>query len=436
MTIWAFCSASARCSAADARPCAYSSPAKDTFYFLEETVKQSQSSPSRTVNPWWGVVALALSAFIFNTTEFVPIGLLSDIGHTFDMRSEHVGLMLTIYAWAVALASLPLMLATREVERRKLLIALFALFIVSHVVCALAPNFYVLLFGRLGIAAAHAIFWSITASLVVRIAPPGRKGQALGMLATGTSMAMVLGIPLGRMIGSLMGWRWTFALIGVIAAVVMLVLIRLLPRLPSKNSGDLSSLPILLKRPALMSIYALTILAVTAHFTAYSYIEPFVERVAQLSPQFVTWTLLLFGGAGLIGSVLFSWQGLKRPAMFLLSTLAALALCLLFLRISASHINFLLALIVLWGIVFLCLALAMQARVLGLASDSTDVAMALYSGLFNVGIGAGALLGSQVGIHAGVAYIGYVGGAIAALTFAGAVWALYRYRATFAAQRI
>ncbi|MDH5858322.1 sugar transporter [Lampropedia aestuarii] len=397
---------------------------------------QVESSPSSSVNPWWGVIALALSAFIFNTTEFVPIGLLSDIGRSFDMRTEHVGLMLTIYAWAVALASLPLMLVTREVERRKLLTWLFALFIASHVVCALAPNFYVLLAGRLGIAAAHAIFWSITASLVVRIAPAGRKGQALGMLATGTSMAMVLGIPLGRMVGALMGWRWTFALIGVIALVVMLLLMRLLPRLPSKNSGDLSSLPILLKRPALVSIYALIIVSVTAHFTAYSYMEPFMEHVALLSPQFVTWILLLFGGAGLLGSALFSWQGLKRPDAFLLATFGALALCLLGLQPSAPHIFVLLPLIVLWGMVFLCLVLVMQARVLGLASDSTDVAMSLFSGLFNVGIGAGALLGSQVGIHMGVAEVGYVGGVIAIVGLIGAALALQRYKAVFATQKI
>ncbi|THU05429.1 sugar transporter [Lampropedia puyangensis] len=388
------------------------------------------------VNPWWAVMALALSAFIFNTTEFVPVGLLSDIGQTFAMRTEHVGLMLTIYAWAVALASLPLMLLTREIERRKLLGVVFVVFIVSHGVCALATNFPVLLVGRLGIAAAHAVFWSITASLVVRIAPPGRKGQALGMLATGTSLAMVLGIPLGRVIGEWLGWRWTFVLIGVVAALVMGLLMRLLPLLPSKNSGSLSSLPILLKRPALVSIYVLTITGVTAHFTAYSYMEPFVEQVAQLDAQFVTWALLLFGGAGLLGSALFSWQGLQRPALFLLSTLAALAVCLLSLWASAWHAGSLLVLVALWGIVFICFALAMQARVLGLASDSTDVAMALYSGLFNVGIGAGALLGNQVGVHAGLSYIGVVGGAIALLTLCGAAMALSRYRAGFAAERI
>lgn len=384
-----------------------------------------------TINPvsrkvaWLRVVTLAIAAFIFNTTEFVPVGLLSDIAESFHMQTAQVGIMLTIYAWVVAVMSLPFMLLTSQMERRKLLICLFVLFIASHVLSFLAWNFTVLVISRIGIAFAHAIFWSITASLAIRLAPAGKRAQTLSLIATGTALAMVLGLPIGRVVGQYFGWRTTFFAIGMGALITLLCLIKLLPKLPSEHSGSLKSLPLLFRRPALMSLYVLTVVVVTAHYTAYSYIEPFVQNVAGLSANFATVLLLILGGAGIIGSLVFGKLGNRHASSLVSIAIALLVVCLLLLLPAADSEAHLAILSIFWGIAIMVIGLGMQVKVLALAPDATDVAMALFSGIFNIGIGAGALVGNQVSLHWSMSAIGYIG-AIPAC--AALVWAVLIFR--------
>lgn len=380
---------------------------------------------------WLRVISLSLAAFIFNTAEFAPVALLSDVAVSFSMSAAQVGLIITIYAWVVGAMSLPFMLLCSNMERRGLLIKVFILFAVSNVLSGLAWNFWVLVLARVAVALAHAIFWSITASLAVRMAPPGKKAQALSLLATGTALAMVLGLPLGRLVGQYMGWRVTFSGIGIIACAVLLVLMKLLPVLPSSHSGSLKSLPMLLQRPALLCIYALTVMVVTAHFTAYSYIEPFVQRVAGLSENFTTVLLLIFGGAGIVGSIIFSRYSNRYPAGFLIASIAALPLSTaLLLPLAVNSLSMALV-CVLWGVTIMAISLGMQVKVLALASDATDVAMALFSGIYNVGIGGGALLGNQVITHIGMADIGFVSALLGGIALAWCIFTFRRYAQVF-----
>ena len=366
-----------------------------------------------TFKQWVSVCALAVGAFIFNTTEYIPIALLSDIGQSFGKAATEVGMMITVYAWIVALLSLPLMLMTKNIERRKLLLMLFALFALFHALSFFSWNFNILLVSRIGIALTHAVFWSITASLAVRLAPTGKTNQALGLLSTGTVLAMVLGIPLGRVVGQYFGWQLSFLLIGVCAAGVMLVLAKNLPALPSQNTGSLSSLPSLFKRRNLMLLYAMTVLIITAHFTAYSYIEPFVLQVGGFKAEQVTIVLSLYGLAGFAASYLFGKWFAKSQRLFMLGAVAVILLSALLLLPFASFPYAVYALVFIWGVAIVIVSLGMVSKVLAFASDATDVANSIYSGLYNVGIGGGALLGHYVTVWFGLSNIGIAGALLA-----------------------
>lgn len=367
-----------------------------------------------TFKQWVSVCALAVGAFIFNTTEYIPIALLSDIGQSFDKPATEVGMMITVYAWIVALLSLPLMLMTKNVERHKLLLMLFALFALFHALSFFSWNFNILLASRIGIALTHAVFWSITASLAVRLAPTGKTNQALGLLSTGTVLAMVLGIPLGRVVGQYFGWQLSFLLIGVCAAGVMLVLAKNLPALPSQNTGSLSSLPSLFKRRNLMLLYAMTVLIITAHFTVYSYIEPFVLQVGGFKAEQVTIVLSLYGLAGFAASYLFGKWFAKSQRLFMLGAVAVILLSALLLLPFASFPYAVYALVFIWGVAIVIVSLGMVSKVLAFASDATDVANSIYSGLYNVGIGGGALLGHYVTVWFSLSNIGIAGALLAA----------------------
>ena len=358
---------------------------------------------------WSSILCLALAAFIFNTTEFVPVGLLPNIAESFSMDVAHAGLLLTIYAWAVSLLSLPLTVLTAKMERRKLLIFLFCLFIGSHILAGFAWSFYSLMVARIGIACAHAVFWAITTPLAVRLAPNGKKAKAMGFIVVGTSMATVLGIPIGTMIGQLVGWRVTFLCIGFIAFCVMASLLCLLPAVPSMNTISLKAIPEVLQRPVLLNIYLLTAIIITGHFTAYTYITPFMLNVGGFSEQIVVSLLLAVGFSGMIGSLIFAKYAEPHPTAILVMPVILLIICLLSLYVCSFSLITAILQGMVWGLAITIIGMVMQSKVIDAAPDAADIATSVYSGIYNIGIGGGAFVGSQVLVYLSTHYIGFVG---------------------------
>lgn len=361
---------------------------------------------------WLPVISLTFSTFIFNTSEFIPIGLLSDIASDFAITESKAGMLITVYAWIVALASLPLMLAFSKTENKKLMLSIVALFIASHVLSGFSTSYYMLMLSRAGVACAHAIFWSIVTPLAVRVAPEGRRSTALSLIVTGSSVAMIVGLPLGRAVGLLVGWRATFLLIAALSAIVFIILAASLPKTPSDNDVSIKSLPALLRTPGLGGIYLLTVIIITGHYTSYSYIEPFLAQVAGMSNTLITIVLSIFGIVGIIGSYFFAKYFDGHQFTFIRFAVVGISIFTLLLLPSAINTATVILICILWGLAINSYNLSFQSEILQVAPHGTAIAMSIYSGIYNVGIGAGALVGGNVCSYMGISNIGFVGGAI------------------------
>lgn len=360
---------------------------------------------------WLPVLSLTCAAFVFNTSEFIPIGLLSAIASDFSMSEARAGLLITIYAWVVALASLPLMLRFSHTELRRLMLWVMAIFVLSHGLSALASSYYTLMASRIGVALSHALFWSIASPMAIKAAPRGKHSMALGFIVAGSSLALTAGLPLGRVIGLYIDWRSTFACIGILAFCIMVLFWRVFPTMPSTQNISVKTLPTLLSNTAFRRICLLTLIFITGEFCTYSYIEPFLAQ--SLKDSGVTYALVVFGGSGIIASIAFSKHYDKHHLVFVNLCLFGVVGSLLVLYFISHYLWLVIMLCGFWGFAIACFNIVFQSQTIASVPQASAVAMSIFSGIYNVGIGSGAFIGGVVCEKLGVEFVGFVGGAVA-----------------------
>ena len=362
---------------------------------------------------WLPLIGLTFAVFVFNTSEFMPIGLLTDIATDLNISEARAGLLISVYAWVVAIMSLPLMIMVSKMELKRLLLSIIALFVVSHVASAFAEGYYTLMLSRIGVACSHSIFWSIAPPLAVRTVPDGKRALGLSTIATGSSVAMVVGLPLGRVVGLYVGWRMTFLSIAIISALIFIFIAVVFPKLQSRGKFAFKQLPDLLHNRVLVGVFIMSVLFATAHYTGYSYIEPFLGKVAALSPDVVTLVLIVFGASGMLGSIAFSKYYMANRRRFMLVMTLGPALCLLLLQVAAASLLSVVVVCIMWGAMATAFNIAFQDNTIRFAPENaTSIGMSIFSGIFNLGIGSGAYVGGLVVSHLSIDYIGYAGGII------------------------
>ena len=347
---------------------------------------------------WLAVIALGISAFAIVTTELAPIGLLSPLAIDFGQTEARAGLIVTAYAWVAAIIALLSATCLGRLPRKPLLVMLMVILALSSLTAAQGSQFITLLMARMVGALAHGVFWTIIGATAAQLVPARQLGLASSIIFGGVSAASVIGVPLASLLTQLSGWRTAFTAIAALSLLTALIIALTVPRIPPTPSLGMKALFQVLRHRTLVALYAVTAGAITAHFAAFTYIEPALSHLLSMPITAVSGLLLIFGLAGIVGNVV-SGRLMDRYLKSLVTlALAVIALCLIALGVLPIRGLILPVSLMLigWGMGIAIVFVGLQTWVLRLAGDAAMPASALHVAIFNAAIGAGALLGGMV----------------------------------------
>ncbi|MBQ1444566.1 MAG: MFS transporter [Renibacterium sp.] len=351
-----------------------------------------------------GLLALAIGGFGIGLTEFVIMGLLPEVARTFNVDEPTAGWLISGYALSVAIGGILLTAAVTRLPRKAVLISLMVLFIAGNLLSAVAPSFSLMLTGRILAALTHGAFFGIGAVVAANMVPPERKGAAISMMFAGLTMATVLGVPFGTLLGQNFGWRSTFAVISVLGLVAMAGIALLVPKqhsdgAPARLRDELKAFG---KGQVWLSI-TVTVLGFGGMFGAFSYIAYTLTEVTGFANALVPWLLILFGIGSFAGNLIGGKAADRARDQTLAISLAVLtAVLVVFAIFAANPVVTVSALVLMAGFGFGTVP-GLQMRIMHFAQEAPTLASGSNIAAFNVGNALGAWLGG-VGIGAGLGF--------------------------------
>jgi predicted MFS family arabinose efflux permease len=370
------------------------------------------------------LLALTISAFAIGTTEFVIVGLIPTIADNLHVGLPSAGLLVSLYALAVAVGAPVLTALTGKVPRKPLLVALMALFTLGNLIAWWAPGYGALIAARVLTGLAHGVFFSVGSIIATSLVPREKAARAIATMFSGMTVAFVTGIPLGTGVGQHFGWRATFLIVAGFGVVALAGALLFVPRhIEHAPPAPLARQLRVLVEPRLLLVYAMTAVGYGGSLVAFTYLAPILEQVSGFSASFVGVVLLLYGISVAFGNV---WGGrladTRGPVAALKLIFGLLALVLLALTFTAPSRPLVLLTVLAWGAVAFGNVPALQVYVVRqaerFAPGSANVASGLNIAAFNLGVAGGSAAGGQVVEHLGLVHAPWIGAAIVAVAFA------------------
>ncbi|KAA1184491.1 MFS transporter [Rhizobium tropici] len=342
--------------------------------------------------------ALFLAAFAFGTTEFVIAGILPDVAQGLDVSIPFAGYLVSGYALGIAIGGPLLTMATRQVSRRTILIALTIAFCLGQIACALAPDFATMLLFRVATAIAHGAYFGIAMVVAVGLVPQAFRGRAVAVILAGLTVSNIIGVPVGAAIGGLWGWRTTFWAMTSVGVLALAAIWALIPSTKAElqPSGHFSREVRVLGRQQVWTSLIIMLALMIGQMVPFTYITPLLREVTGLDAMLIPWILLLNGvGATLgvlLGGRLSDWK--LMPSLIVMLGIQA-AILVVFYLVSPYPLLMTVTILV-WGALNFAIGAPVQARILMWTADAPSLASSLIPSGFNIGIAIAAVIGAAL----------------------------------------
>jgi DHA1 family putative efflux transporter-like MFS transporter len=370
---------------------------------------------------------LAIGAFLAGTAELVIVGIVELVAIDLHTTLGMSGLLVTVFSIAFAVGSPIVIAITAKVDRKKMILATLIFSIIGNIIALVSEHILPMMISRIVLGVSAGVFTVIAFTMAANLSAHGKRGSAIGNVHVGFSGSLVIGVPLGIFIARNWGWESIFGILAILNTFILLLMIWLLPRMPSRENATLRSQVRIMKQSKILVGLAITFLCVFGYSVCYTYLTPYLQKIAHLDLVSVSWVLLLMGICGTLGSRLGGYGTDKWGVnKLLLAVLSIHAFVLLLSPLFVTSLTGTIIMIIVWGLSAWATVPAIQYYLISLVPDSASIAVSINTSVFQFGIALGAAAGGIFVERNAIIHIGWVGGIIVLLSLLVAIFSLSR----------
>ncbi|WP_043931858.1 MFS transporter [Bacillus sp. EB01] len=340
---------------------------------------------------------LMIISFVIGMVELIISGILDLIAEDLNVSIGQAGLLITVFALIFAVASPILLVMTAKIERKRLMLVCLYIFLIGCIVTVFAPTYSILFIGRIILALSGALLIILCLVMAPSLAGEQYKGRAIGIVSMGVSASLVLGVPIGLILGNSFGWRAPFVLITVLTALSIIGVHLLMGRIEPKPQIPLRQQLAAFKNHKITLGLTTTFLYMTGHSIMYSYFKPYLEATTNFNANWISIIYLIFGFAavcgGGIGGVMADLLGSRKTMVISLAVFSGLFF--VFPYTTDVFPVFFIILIV-WGILSWAISPAMQSYLIENAPESSEIQQSLNNSALHLGVAAGSVIGAGI----------------------------------------